>query len=432
MTAVADSPNRISHTRAGSWAGRLPVRLVWTAVLVAAALQAWAGLRRPLVDRLSDLQVYLGSVRQLWGDGELYDFAAAATGAPFTYPPFAALVLSPFAVPPFAVVATVWSVATIAVVIALSRVVVRRTVPGPDVGLRTGLVCLALFLSVPVSSNLRFGQISIFLVALVLLDALKLVPERFQGVATGIAGAIKLTPLIFVPYFWLCGRRRTAVTAAFTFAASTALAWAVLPGESRRFWFTEIFNVNRVGNIATGGNQSLNGALLRADLPDTARTVVVALLGGAVVLVALWRGVRAYRNDDLLAGAVMIGAAGLVLSPVSWTHHQVWLVLAAFVAVSTRPVRNLWWAAAVLVIMVLPVISIGVNSPIGPLTGNARGWLAIAVAALVPFVAVRRRPSPEQTTASGPGEQATASARPGKSSAPDPGEPPAGGRVPAR
>jgi alpha-1,2-mannosyltransferase len=323
-------------------------------------------------------------------------------------------VLSPFAVPPFAVVATVWSVATIAVVIALSHVVVRRTAPGPDTGLRTGLVCLALFLSVPVSSNLRFGQISIFLVALVLLDALKLVPERFQGIATGIAGAIKLTPLIFVPYFWLCGRRRTAITAAVTFAASTALAWAVLPGESRRFWLTELFNVNRVGNIATGGNQSLNGALLRADLPDTARTAVVGLLGGAVVVVALWRGVRAYRNDDLAAGAVMVGAAGLVLSPVSWTHHQVWLVLAAFLAVSTRRARNLWWAAVVLVIMVLPVISIGADSPIGGVTGNARVWLAIAVAALVPFVAVRRRHPPAEEPAGRVGGPAGGACEPGR------------------
>ena len=382
---------------------------IWVAAVLLASLQAWGGLHRPLVDRLSDLQVYLGSVDTFWHGGSLYDFAAAATGAPFTYPPFAGLVLSPLAFVPFAVVAWAWSAATLLVVVAVAYAVMRHSElrGGEGGGWRVAAVALVLFASAPISSNFRFGQISVFLVAAVLVDALRVVPERYRGIATGLAGAIKLTPLIFVPYYWFSGQRRTAVTATVTFFVGTAVAWLVLPGESVRFWFTEIWNVNRVGNIATGGNQSLNGALLRWELPDSARTVIVALVGSAVVVLALIRAVRADRNGYPLAAVVIVGAAGLVFSPVSWTHHQVWLVLALLLAVSTQARTNLIWAAIVLAVMALPIISVGTGLPTGFLTENARLWLAIAVAAVVPFVAVRR-PEP---AVEAPAEVAAAPAR---------------------
>ena len=383
---------------------------LWVAAVLVAALQAWGGLHRPLVDRLSDLQVYLGSVDTFWHGGSLYDFAAAATGAPFTYPPFAGLVLSPLAFVPFAVVAWAWSAATLLVVVAVAYAVMRHSElrTGEGGGWRIAAVALVLFASAPIPSNFRFGQISVFLVAAVLVDALRVVPERYRGIATGLAGAIKLTPLIFVPYYWFSGQRRTAVTATVTFAVGTAVAWLVLPGESVRFWFTEIWNVNRVGNIATGGNQSLNGALLRWELPDTARTLIVALVGSAVVVLALIRAVRADRNGYPLAGVVIVGAAGLVFSPVSWTHHQVWLVLALLLAVSTRARTNLIWAVVVLAVMALPIISVETGLPTGFLTENARLWLAIAGAAVVPFVALRRAPAPEKDPVAVPARPAEA------------------------
>ena len=63
----------------------------------------------------------------------------------------------------------------------------RAETPGVDRRLLTPLLAIALFASAPISSNFRFGQISVFLVALVLLDALAVVPERWRGVATGVA-----------------------------------------------------------------------------------------------------------------------------------------------------------------------------------------------------------------------------------------------------
>jgi alpha-1,2-mannosyltransferase len=360
----------------------------WTVAAVVAGLQAWGGLRRSPDGRLSDLQVYLGAVADLWRGGSLYDFATQNGAAPFTYPPFAGLVFAPLHPIPFGVLAPLWCACTFAVVAALAWAVAGRSeIRRFDRRLLTPVLAIALFASAPISSNFRFGQVSVFLVALVLLDALAVVPERWRGVATGVAGAIKLTPMIFVPYYWFSGRRRTAVVSTITFLSCTALAWLILPSDSVRFWFTEIWNVNRVGHIATGGNQSLNGALLRAEVPDSARALIAGVVGLAVVAAALYRASLAYRQDRPLLAAVIVGAAGLVFSPVSWTHHQVWLVLAALVVVGAGPRVRAVWIAVVLAVMILPVTSHGARLPGAEFVlGNARLWLALTIAAILPVL----------------------------------------------
>jgi alpha-1,2-mannosyltransferase len=154
-----------------------------------------------------------------------------------------------------------------------------------------------------------------------------------------------------------------------------------------RFWFTEIWNVNRVGHIATGGNQSLNGALLRAEVPESARALVAGIIGLTVVAVALYRATLAYRQGRPLLATVIVGAAGLVFSPVSWTHHQVWLVLAVLVAVGAGPRTRAVWIAVVLAIMILPVTSHGSRLPGAEFVlGNARLWLALALAVAWPVL----------------------------------------------
>jgi alpha-1,2-mannosyltransferase len=89
-----------------------------------------------------------------------------------------------------------------------------------------------------VFTGLFFGQISLMITVLMLLDALALVPRRLQGLACGIAASLKLTPLVLLPYLWVTGRRRAALLGLATFAATTAAAWLILPEASFRCWST--------------------------------------------------------------------------------------------------------------------------------------------------------------------------------------------------
>ena len=53
----------------------------------------------------------------------------------------------------------------------------------------------------PVRTTIALGQISIVLLAIVVLDLLPLSrPSRWQGVGVGIAAGIKLTPMFFIPF----------------------------------------------------------------------------------------------------------------------------------------------------------------------------------------------------------------------------------------
>jgi alpha-1,2-mannosyltransferase len=379
--------------------------LFWLPAALAALISAWVALTRMPHVRLSDLAVYTGAVDGLTHGASLYDFISAGD-APFTYPPFAGLVFLPLVGAPTVALQLGWTLATLAAVAGLARLLGRDTVaglarllardtvagparlPGRDTvadparlpGRRAPALALILVLSAPVASNLRFGQVSLFLVALIAVDVLALRQSRWQGLLIGLAAAIKLTPLIFIPMLWLAGRRRAAVLAAATFATCGALAGLALPGDSWRFWTTEVSQVSRLGHITGIGNQSLNAALLRIELSAPARSAVVLLIGGAIAALALHRAAVRARGGDWLSALVLTGAASLVLSPVSWTHHQVWLVLAALLPVAGPAWVRHGWPALVLVVMLLPVPALG-----PPLWSNSRLLLAVTIAVVLPL-----------------------------------------------
>jgi alpha-1,2-mannosyltransferase len=328
----------------------------WLPALLVAVVTGYAVLSRPPGPRLADLDVYLGAVAGLRHGDSLYDFILG--NAPFTYPPFAGLLMVPLTGVPKMGLQVLWTLATVVAVVLIGRLAGGR---------RASLIALALFLSAPVSSDLRYGQVSLFLGLLVLADVLRPM-GRANGVLIGVAAAIKLTPLIFIPMLWLGGRRREAVTATATFVACATAAALVLPADSWRYWTTEVRDVNRLGFIDSVGNQSLNGALLRLGLDSPVRQGLVLLLGGVVVLIALHRARKVADAGDWLAATVVVGAAGVVLSPVSWTHHQIWLVLGAFLA------RNAAVRAAGLALMILPSTAVW---------GEVRLLWAAAVATMI-------------------------------------------------
>jgi alpha-1,2-mannosyltransferase len=372
--------------------------LLWVAAGAVAALQAVRAFLDPRGEVLADLHVYYGAVKALYRDGSLYGYVAA-NGDPFTYPPFAGLVLSPLILVPEPVAGLLWTAITVALVGLAAWVVARRLEAGrtqaaiiAPAAILAPAIALALILSAPLVSNIRFGQVSWLLVVLVGVDALAIAPARFRGVATGIAAAVKLTPLIFIPYYWFSGRRREAVVGTATFAGCTALGWLILPADTAHYWLTAIWHTDRIGDLAMPGNQSMNGILLRLGVPTDVKTITLGLLSLVVVVLGLRRAARAARNGDELAGLAITGAVAVAVTPVSWTHHQVWLLLAAVVALG-HPGWDRWWPAAVLAVMILPVGGIAAALPAvaEPFAENLRGLLAVAIAVALPFTSTRPR-----------------------------------------
>ncbi|WP_158885250.1 glycosyltransferase 87 family protein [Amycolatopsis anabasis] len=264
---------------------------------------------------------------------------------PFTYPPAAALLFVPLTALPSGLA---WGILAAASVLSLA-VVVRVCVRGADrpygAFAVAGLTVLALGLE-PVWKTIFLGQINLILMALIVLDVLVLGARgsRWGGVLVGVAAAVKLTPLIFVPHLLCTGRWRDAVRALGTFAALQGLMFALMPGDAVRYWTEAASDPDRIGAVHWIFNQSLNGMLNRAsELAPWSLPVAIAI-AAVLAVPAVWLVVRLHRRGEELAALLVTAFYGLLVSPVSWSHHWVWAVpLILLLVVEGRG----WWALAV-------------------------------------------------------------------------------------
>ena len=314
-----------------------------------------------------DLRVYHGAA-EWWTSGRpLYEFSYDRTTYGFTYPPFAGLLLLPAALLPFTVMVVIHTVLSAAVLVVLVRWLItplarRHGWPLPF----AWLAALPLaFLLEPVRETLGFGQVNLFLAGLVLADVVALRRGwRWAGAGIGLAAAVKLTPAVFVLYLLATRRLRAAGTAVGVACAATLTTHAVTPGTSWRFWTETLWQTERVGQVDIVANQSLLGGLARLADPDEPSRAVWAVLAVVVLAVALTRAARAVRSGDELAGITLIGLAACLVSPISWTHHFVWLVPACVVLLDLaagrrpagpvgRPGRARWSAVAGLATVLL-------------------------------------------------------------------------------
>jgi alpha-1,2-mannosyltransferase len=261
---------------------------------------------------LWDVRVYWWGGRQAAAGRALY-----AQGAPFsfTYPPFAALLFGVFAGAPAGVLKAVLTAGSLAALpvlcgLSLGAAGVRRR---PET---VFAVSAATLLTWPVAYTLHLGEVDLILTALIGTDLLaRRDGAWWQGIGTGLAAGIKLTPLIFVAYLALTGRLRAAVTAAGVFAATLAAGFIWLPGQSRVFWLGGVFySQNRIGDPANPSDQSLAGAVARlagtGDPPRAWWLVAALAVGLAGLAVAVW----AHRRGHRLAGFVCCAVTGLLVS----------------------------------------------------------------------------------------------------------------------
>jgi alpha-1,2-mannosyltransferase len=264
----------------------------------------------------------------------LYDWPG--DGLKFTYTPFAAMVFTLLWLPSWTLLLKLSIGASIAAMVAA----IWATLGG--LGYRAGLARLggtlllaaALFWTEPVQRTLYLGQIELLLMALIMWDMSQPDRRRWKGVGVGLAAGIKLVPLVFIPYLLLTRRFRQAAVAGGTFVATIVLGFAVLPADSRVWWLHGLFlQGSRTGFIGWEGNQSLQAIITRfagsiaAGQPIWLVVAFVTLLVGVASAVALDKA--GHRTVAVLTCAL----TGLLVSPVSWDHHWVWVVPAVTVLV---------------------------------------------------------------------------------------------------
>lgn len=281
---------------------------------------------------LVDLHVYVDGAAEL-PSGHLYDFTYAVDTPdfplPFTYPPFAAIVFFPLHFLPIAVTAVLWLLAGVAALYGIVWISLELLL-GPaamtESRWRTTAVAwtaLGMWLE-PVRNTLDYSQVNLFL-ALLAMFAVRSTVWWVSGALVGLAAGIKLTPAVTGLYF--AARRQWLVVAcsAAVFFGTIALSFLVVPGETRNYFFDLLGDASRIGPVGTVWNQSLRGAISRILGHDVVSGPIwlVTVVITAVLAFLAW---RALEKDDRLGTLLIVQFFGLMVSPISWSHHWVWLI----------------------------------------------------------------------------------------------------------
>src|SRR5215470_10269159 len=249
-------------------------------------------------------------------------------GVQFTYTPFAALVFACGSLIPF------WTLRWIMTIASLAAMPVTAWLTLGAMG-RRGASRLAATLAVsalalwiePVVKAMYLGQIEPLLMLLVVWDLTRPDSRRWKGMGIGIAAGIKLVPLIFIPYLLLARKFRQAALAAGTFYATAVIGFLMLPGPSASYWLTGYFvRPGRTGSVHSLVNQSLLGSLARlygtvAPAQPVWLPIALAVSAGGIV-----GGAMLARTGRPVHGWTLVGVTTVLVSPISWDHHWVWVV----------------------------------------------------------------------------------------------------------
>ncbi len=348
-----------------------------------------------------DLRVYRAAGAALYHGGAPYSGYFTSYHLPFTYPPFAQLVLSPLSFGALGLVETLWWLASAAALVLTLFLLLRadRTRPttapsgseGPSneggagdwsdgsdwsdgrslalAGVFGGIATLAFE---PLRSNFDYGQINVLLMAMVVLDATR-GPSRWRGTLVGLAAAVKLTPLVYLGIFLVRKDWRSLGRGVASFVVATLASWLILPHESALYWFHEVVDPRRTGAVGSVINQSWYGMLHRAPFDGGQLAIALwAVLAVATLACGLLLARRFLAPSQTSQMVLALALTEVLVSPVSWTHHWSWVAVVPVVLVAlgrSRPV-----VSSLMVLLLAVVVADPYRLQHGPasfLTGNS-------------------------------------------------------------
>jgi alpha-1,2-mannosyltransferase len=339
--------------------------LAWAAAAFGLALAAY----------LADVATHPLALTLSWFDLNIYNHAGLITrhapetlytwhflpGVQYLYTPFAALGFAAGSLLPWAVLKWLMTVASIAAMVVTAWVTFGQL--GWRARERAAVVlaisAVALWTE-PVLRSLDVGQIELVLMALIAWDLCQPDDRRWKGAGVGLAAGIKLVPLIFIPYLVLAGKLRQAAVASAVFAGTVVIGFVTLPHDSVKWWLTGYFlHAGDFSNTSLGSllNQSLLALLTRTPAGAGSVTALWVLLAAVLGCLGLLAAAVLARSGRPTAGWVTCAVTGVLISPISWDNHWVWIVpvlaVLADAAIRARAgARWAYWALAAALVAV--------------------------------------------------------------------------------
>ena len=300
-----------------------------------------------------DLDVYRKGASTLAAGRSIYELAPGQY--PFTYPPFAAVLMLPLGLVGRAVAITAMAMLSLAAFAVICVIIFRSLQIDQRLGWFLALGAISLQ---PVYQTFELGQVNLVLMALVMLDCMVL-PARYRGVGIGIAAGVKIIPGIFVLYFLLRRDWRAVVQSGVTFATTVLVSAIVMPDETKSYWTHLMGAAARTGDTISGVNQSLPAVVARLMHDRYPPTLIVALVSLCGIALAVAAARKELVRGHHLAALVCIAFGGLLASPVSWSHHYVWAAPALIILFVEK--RTIAAAVGAAIFYVAPMQNIPFN-----------------------------------------------------------------------
>lgn len=311
---------------------RSPGRLV-VAVLAACAVSVLVALTASTWLDQFDLRIYFDAISWWRRGNDVYSYSqpdALMGSLGFTYPPFAAVVLWPIGWMTFPALQIVMLSLIVVCGAACVALVIARTasIRGRSLAAAVLVATPLAFTLEPWRQNLSLGQINLVLAAGITVDLLWVAVHRprWTGIGIGLAMALKITPGVFLLPLLATRRWRALAVAVGAAAVATGLAALGLPSASRRFFTDHLWDTARVGDVGNIQNQSVRGWVSRVIPDQQVQTILWALVSVVVVLLALGAVVRTEARSAPVATLAVTGLTGILVAPVSWMHHAVWVM----------------------------------------------------------------------------------------------------------
>lgn len=323
-----------------------------------------------------DAAVYREGALALVNGESLYaqPFDMGDISLPFIYPPIGAILFAPWGYFDFITVELAGNLVVIGsslLLLLCLYLVTNAVLSGRDKLLAFTIAAIswpiALFAE-PVFLNADLGQINILIMALVVMDLLPIKRRIPRGVLIGLAAAIKITPLAMLLYFLVKKDFRGIINAVISLLGFTAIGAVLAWENTKEFFSSTLLNLSAEGDSGVDttfqSNSSIQAMLYRwwtskADAEASSLPTILWIVLSLIAVAAVAYLMHQLFSRGLHVEAVMVNAMlMLLISPISWSHHWVWLPLWAVVFfVRYRQHRShpkfLLWSGVILSVMLL-------------------------------------------------------------------------------
>jgi hypothetical protein len=328
---------------------RLLMRLIIVLLVLIGAVQVWQAWDEVRSAGMDLQQDYIAALRMRAGGDIFTPFSRAEIAAigvdeakgfgmrTNVHPPLMVLLVVPLTLLPFWAAALLWTLASVALLLWTASLLIDE-LGLPLAGMWRWMALLLLVDWYPVWLHMHLGQWTILLFALLVLAwrGLRRGRDDLAGGLLALAALLKIFPALLLGYALLRGRWRVLRGALAVGALVLGMQLAVRPQDWAAY-AGGVASDNAAGWTGSPRNASLTSFSTRlfvgsdeveplvrwpaADLPARALLYTGAL---AVFAAALWRRRAA---PDLAGEYSLFVSAMVLLSPLSWEHAYIFLLL---------------------------------------------------------------------------------------------------------